>query len=215
MLDMGFVRDVRHILDQMPKVSQIALFSATMSRAVMDISWIYQRGVVEITVEEDALNKPDIRQYRIEANGSERIMAIAHLMKKEHYEKAMVFCNTKQMADIVARKLTAAGMKADCIHGDIRQSSREQVLRAFRSGQLQILIATDVAARGLDIDGVDAIFNYEIPLETEYYVHRIGRTGRAKRAGVAYTFTSPAQETKIQEIIRFTHTDMIPLTIEV
>ena len=109
-----------------------------------------------------------------------RIGAIRKLMQEHGYEKVIVFCNTKQMVEMVTKQMKAAGGKADCIHGDVRQSTREKVLHDFRKGSLQILIATDVASRGLDIDGVDAIFNYEIPLENEHYTHRIGRTGRAQ-----------------------------------
>ena len=215
MLDMGFIRDVRRILDIMPKVAQMAMFSATMSRSVMDISWIYQREAIEITVQEDELNKPPITQYSIDVNGNARIAVIRKLMQDNAYEKVIVFCNTKQMVESVNKQMKAAGMKADCIHGDVRQSTREKVLHNFRKGSLSILIATDVASRGLDIDGVDAVFNYEIPLENEHYTHRIGRTGRAKHAGVAYTFTNVIAQPRLDEIIRYTRTPIEALEISV
>lgn len=213
MLDMGFIQDVRKILDRMPKVSQIAMFSATMSRSVMDISWIYQRDAIEITVQEDEGNKPQITQYSIDINGNARVGVIKKLMHEQKLEKVIVFCNTKQMVDVVTKRLNGIGCKADGIHGDIRQSSREKVLHNFRKGNLQVLVATDVASRGLDIDGVDAIFNYDIPLENEHYTHRIGRTGRAKRTGVSYTFTNPITQPQLDEIMRYTRTQMIPLEI--
>jgi len=215
MLDMGFIHDVRRILDIMPKVAQMAMFSATMSRSVMDISWIYQREAIEITVQEDELNKPPITQYSIDVNGNARIAVIRKLMQDNAYEKVIVFCNTKQMVESVNKQMKAAGMKADCIHGDVRQSTREKVLHNFRKGSLSILIATDVASRGLDIDGVDAVFNYEIPLENEHYTHRIGRTGRAKHAGVAYTFTNVIAQPRLDEIIRYTRTPIEALEISV
>jgi ATP-dependent RNA helicase DeaD len=213
MLDMGFIRDVRRILDIMPKVSQIAMFSATMSRSVMDISWIYQREAIEITVQEDESNKPPITQFSIDINGNARIETIRKLMREHKYERVIVFCNTKQMVQTICNRMKAVGCKADCIHGDIRQSAREKVMHDFRKGTIEILIATDVASRGLDIDGVDAVFNYEIPLENEYYTHRIGRTGRAKRSGVAYTFTNVINQPRLDEIMRYTRTTMTPLEI--
>jgi len=213
MLDMGFIHDVRRILDLMPKVSQIAMFSATMSRSVMDISWIYQRDPIEITVQEDEINKPLITQYSIDINGNARVGTIKKLMEQNGYDKAIVFCNTKQMVKMVATRMKATGLKADGIHGDIPQKTREKVLHDFRKGQLSVLVATDVASRGLDIDGVDAIFNYEIPLENEHYTHRIGRTGRAGREGVAYTFTNIVAQPRLEEIMHYTRTPMIPLEV--
>lgn len=214
MLDMGFVRDVRKILDKMPKAWQVAMFSATMSRAVMDISWIYQRDVVELTVLEDEENKPLITQYSIEVSSHDRVDAIIKLMKEQDYQKAIVFCNRKHMTDYVARRLSAAGCKATSIHGDIQQSGRERALNDFRNGSLNILVATDVAARGIDVEGVDAVFNYDIPDENEYYIHRIGRTGRAKRTGVAYTFTTLMSQPKIDEIMRYTKSEIIPMPLQ-
>lgn len=214
MLDMGFVRDVRKILDKMPKAWQVSMFSATMSRAVMDISWIYQRDVVEVTVSEDEQNRPPITQYSIEVGIHDRIDAIARLMKEQDYQKAIVFCNRKYVTDYVARRLNAAGCKSAAIHGDIQQSGREKTLNGFRNGSLRVLVATDVAARGIDVEGVDAVFNYDIPDENEYYVHRIGRTGRAKRSGIAYTFVTQMTKMRLDEIMRFTKSEIISLPWE-
>lgn len=213
MLDMGFVRDVRYVLDKMPKVSQIAMFSATMSRSVMDISWIYQREPVEIVVEASDENKPQIDQFQIVANGAERLKATVKLIEQNSFEKVMVFCNTKYMTEAVARKLKKAGVKAESIHGDINQSMREKVIKGFRNGNISVLVCTDVAARGIDVEGVEAVINYEIPNENEHYTHRIGRTGRAGRKGVAYTFTSPVHQVRLESIIRYTRTEMELLEI--
>ena len=165
MLDMGFVHDVRRILDRMPNVWQIAMFSATLSRSVMDISWIYQRDVVELMVEARQEDKPPITQYAIEASGQARAQAIMTLMVKKAFKKVLVFCNTKQNVRSVTQLLQKAGCKADCLHGDLRQSQRELVIGQFRDGHLPVRVSTDGASRGLDSDEVDAAFNYYIPEE--------------------------------------------------
>ena len=213
MLDMGFIHDVRRILDRMPKVWQITMFSATLSRSVMDISWIYQRDVVELTVEADHEDRPPITQYAIEASGQSRIQAVVRLVEQHQYKKVMVFCNTKHAVWTVTRLLLAKGSQADCIHGDLRQSQRERVIDAFRNNHLQILVATDVASRGLDIDEVDAVFNYDVPDENEHYIHRIGRTGRARHDGVSYTFTNLLNRAKLEEIARLTRSEINTLVV--
>ena len=205
MLDMGFIRDVTHILDQIKSRKNIGMFSATISREVMDISWVYQRDPVEITVQADDQNKPDIDQYRIEVDRSAKAELMLRLMEAGGYERAIAFCNTKNMTDRLTGLLRMGGLKCEAIHGDIQQSAREKTLQRFREGKLQVLVATDVAARGLDIDDVDVVFNYDVPDENEYYVHRIGRTGRAKRHGVAYTFLSGiTEELRMDQIIKGT-----------
>ncbi len=215
MLDMGFIKEVTAILDQMKQRKNLAMFSATISREVMDISWIYQRDPIELTVEAKLENKPDIKQYRIDIPREDKPKLLSKLMKQESYDRAIVFCNTKNMADRLTGLLTMEKFPCLAIHGDIPQSQREKTLQKFRNGQLQMLVATDVAARGLDIDDVDVVFNYDVPDETEYYIHRIGRTGRAKRHGVAYTFVSTVTEgIKLDEISRHTKNTLIPLTIE-
>ena len=205
MLDMGFIRDVTHILDQIKSRKSIGMFSATISREVMDISWVYQRDPVEITVQADDQNKPDIDQYRIEVDRSAKAELMLRLMEHGGYERAIAFCNTKNMTDRLTGLLRMGGLKCEAIHGDIQQSAREKTLQRFREGKLQVLVATDVAARGLDIDDVDVVFNYDVPDENEYYVHRIGRTGRARRHGVAYTFLSGiTEELRMDQIIKGT-----------
>ena len=163
MLDMGFVRDVTHILDKMPKRRNLGMFSATISREVMDISWVYQRDPVEITVPADQENRPDIAQYRLDVERNEKADTMSRLLDMGDYERVIAFCNTKNMTDRLAGLLGMRGISCQAIHGDIQQSVREKTLKKFRDGQIRVLVATDVAARGLDIDDVDAVFNYDVP----------------------------------------------------
>ena len=209
MLDMGFVRDVTRILDQLKHRRNLGMFSATISREVMDISWVYQRDPVEITVRADEQNKPDIQQYRIEVERGDKTEITARLLEAGSYERAIAFCNTKNMTDRLSGLLKMRGFSAEAIHGDIQQSVREKTLNRFRRGELRVLVATDVAARGLDIDDVDAVFNYDVPDELENYTHRIGRTGRAKRHGVAYTFIATITEgIRMDDIVRNTKAEV-------
>ena len=194
MLDMGFIRDVTRILDLMPQRRNLGLFSATISREVMDISWVYQRDPVEITVRADEQNKPDITQYRLDVDRNEKVDTMVRLMELGGYDRVIAFCNTKNMTDRLSGLLRMRNISCEAIHGDIQQRVREKTLQKFREGKLRVLAATDVAARGLDIDDVDAVFNYDVPDENEYYIHRIGRTGRARRHGVAYSLVSSITE---------------------
>ena len=190
MLDMGFIHDVTRILDKLKSRRNLGMFSATISREVMDISWMYQRDPEEITVQAKEENKPDIAQYRIDVGQNDKAHVMAQIIRAEGHERVMAFCNTKGMAERLKAFLMMEGLDVDCIHGDIPQKKREAVMARFRRGELPVFVATDVAARGIDVDDVDAVFNYDVPQENEYYVHRIGRTGRAKRRGVAYTLVS-------------------------
>ena len=190
MLDMGFIHDVTKLLDQMKNRKNLGLFSATISREVMDIAWVYQRDAVEVTVRADEENKPDILQYRLELTMNGKVDAVERILDQERFDRVMIFCNTKGNTERVTKLLQMRGIDAQCIHGDIPQEKREKVMARFRRGELRVFMATDVAARGIDVDDVDAVFNYDVPDENEYYVHRIGRTGRAKRRGAAYTLVS-------------------------
>ena len=210
MLDMGFVRDVTHILDLMPKRRNLGLFSATISREVMDISWVYQRDPVEITVHADEQNKPDIAQYRLDVGRNQKMETMVRLMELGEYDRIIAFCNTKNMTDRLAGLLKMKGITCEAIHGDIQQRVREKTLQKFRDGKMRVLVATDVAARGLDIDDVDAVFNYDVPDENEYYIHRVGRTGRAKRHGVAFTLVATVTEgIRLDDIRKNTGNDII------
>ncbi len=190
MLDMGFIHDVTRILDKIPNRQNLGMFSATISREVMDISWVYQRDPEEITVQATKENKPDILQYRLEVDAEKKVETIARILEGEALERVIVFCNTKGSTERLSKFLELRGIDVACIHGDIPQKKREAVMAKFRAGELRVFVATDVASRGIDVDDVDAVFNYEVPEENEYYIHRIGRTGRAKRHGVAYTLLS-------------------------
>ncbi|MBM6897922.1 DEAD/DEAH box helicase [Pseudoflavonifractor capillosus] len=210
MLDMGFIQDVTRILDKIPHRKNLGLFSATISREVMDISWVYQRDPVEITVRPVEENRPDIQQYRIDLDGREqKLDTLVALLEGGEYERAIAFCNTKNMTDRLAGLLSMRGISCKAIHGDIQQRVREKTLQQFKAGQLRVLVATDVAARGLDIDDVDVVFNYDVPDEQENYVHRVGRTGRAKRHGVAYTLVASVTEAvRMRDIARNTRMEI-------
>ena len=205
MLDMGFIHDVTRLLDKMPGRKNLGMFSATISREVLDISWVYQRDPEEITVRAMEDNKPDIAQYRVVVDQNEKVAAVARIIRQEELERVIVFCNTKGMTERLKKYLEMEGLDVDCIHGDIPQKKREQVMARFRRGELPVFIATDVAARGIDVDDVDAVFNYDVPQENEYYVHRIGRTGRAKRRGRAYTLVADyPSKMKLDSIAKLT-----------
>ena len=215
MLDMGFIDDVTRILDKIPSRENLGMFSATISREVMDISWIYQRDPEEITVQATKENKPDILQYRIDLPSEQKVDAIAHIIAREQYDRVICFCNTKGSTERLNKFLQLRGLDAQCIHGDIPQRKREEIMQRFRAGQLHVFVATDVAARGIDVDDVDAVFNFEVPEENEYYVHRIGRTGRAKKHGVAYTLLSDfPSRMKLDTIARNTRSQIIPAAVD-
>ena len=215
MLDMGFIHDVTRILDKIPSRRNLGMFSATISREVMDISWVYQRDPEEITVRADEQNKPDILQYAVTVEQTDKVAAMARIIRQEKLERVMVFCNTKGMVERLTKYLEMEGLDAACIHGDIPQKKREQVMARFRRGELPVFVATDVAARGIDVDDVDAVFNYDVPQENEYYVHRIGRTGRAKRHGVAYTLVADyPSKMRLDAIAKFTGNDAKPAHFE-
>ena len=215
MLDMGFIHDVTKLLDQMKNRRNLGLFSATISREVMDIAWVYQRDAVEITVQADEENKPDILQYRLELTMNEKVDAVERILNLEQFDRVMIFCNTKGNTERVTKLLQMRGVDAQCIHGDIPQEKREKVMARFRRGELRVFVATDVAARGIDVDDVDAVFNYDVPDENEYYVHRIGRTGRAKRHGVAYTFvTDYPGLVRLNDIAKHTRNQIQPVKFD-
>ena len=215
MLDMGFIHDVTRILDKIPNRKNLGMFSAPISREVMDISWVYQRDPEEITVQATKENKPDILQYRIEVPSDQKVDTIARIIAGEKLERVMCFCNTKGSTERLTKFLQMRGLDAQCIHGDIPQRKREAVMALFREGKLRVFVATDVAARGIDVDDVDAVFNYDVPDENEYYIHRIGRTGRAKRHGVAYTLLSDfPSRMRLDDIARNTRSQIISAAVD-
>ena len=214
MLDMGFIHDVTRILDKIPHRRNLGMFSATISREVMDISWVYQRDPEEITVQATRENKPDILQYRIEVPSDKKVDAIASIIRAQQLDRVICFCNTKGSTERLTKFLQLRGLDAQCIHGDIPQRKREEVMARFRDGELHVFVATDVASRGIDVDDVDAVFNFEVPEENEYYIHRIGRTGRARKHGVAYTLLSDfPSRMRLDDIARNTRSQIIPAVL--
>lgn len=215
MLDMGFIHDVTKLLDKMNHRKNLGMFSATISREVMDIAWVYQRDAEEITVKADEQNKPDIFQYRLEVTQDGKADAMVKILNGGNYDRAMAFCNTKGSTERITKFLQMRGVDAECIHGDIPQKKREQVMEKFRKGGLRVFVATDVAARGIDVDDVDVVFNCDVPDENQDYVHRIGRTGRAKRHGVAVTLIAdyPAKM-RIDNIAKCTANTVVPAQLD-
>lgn len=213
MLDMGFMKDVRRILDVLPKGRQLSMFSATISREVMDISWLYQRDEVEITVKPVRLSEPKITQFKIASTGTKKLLDLVAILREKGYRRSIIFCNTKYATSSLTGQLTDRGFQAACLNGDMRQADRTKIMNEYKAGRLPILVATDVAARGIDVTDVDAVFNYEVPLENEYYLHRIGRTGRARREGDSFTFFGPDEEKHLNEIIRYTRSVVTEMTV--
>ena len=214
MLDMGFFKDVTRIIDKVKNRRNLGLFSATISQEVMTVSWMYQRDEVEITVEPKQEDRPDIDQYSLTVTPLQKAETTLRLIRTQGFERVMIFCNTKHMCQRLSDEMQRAGLDADCIHGDIRQSQREKTMQRYRDGKLAVLIATDVASRGIDVDDVDCVINYDVPDENEYYVHRIGRTGRAKRKGSAFSIIGNFPEkAKLDEICKFCNFTVQPMLL--
>ena len=215
MLDMGFIHDVTRQLDKMSHRKNLGLFSATISREVMDIAWVYQRDAAEITVREDEQNKPDIKQFRMEVSQNEKADVIARILEQTGFDRCMAFCNTKGSTERITKFLQMQGIDAECTPGDIPQRKREQVMDKFRRGELRVFVSTDVAARGIDVDDVDIVFNCDVPDENQDYVHRIGRTGRAKRQGVAVTLIADyPSKMRIDDIAQKTRNVITPVRFD-
>ena len=215
MLDMGFFKDVTRIIEKVKNRRNLGLFSATISQEVMTVSWMYQRDEVEITVEPKQEDRPDIAQYCLTVTPLEKAESTLRLIRSQGFDRVMIFCNTKHMCQRLCDDFQRAGENCQCIHGDIRQSQREKTMQQYRDGKIAILIATDVASRGIDVDDVECVINYDIPEENEYYVHRIGRTGRAKRKGVAWSIISNFPEkAKLDEIAKFSQYEIKPMVLD-
>ena len=215
MLDMGFFDDVTKILNKIRNRVNLGLFSATISQEVMTVSWMYQRDEVEITVAPTQESKPDIDQYSITVPRLEKEEAMLRILRSGAFERVIVFCNTKVMCQRLSDDLRRAGIRADCLHGDIKQATRERTMAAFRKGKLPVLIATDVASRGIDVDDVDGVINFDVPDENEYYIHRIGRTGRARKKGISFTLIgSFPEKAKLDEIAKFSEFTIHPMIFD-
>jgi ATP-dependent RNA helicase DeaD len=213
MLDMGFYKDVRKILDRLPKKRQLAMFSATMSRPVMDITWLYQRDEVELSVDALEENQPQITQYCIQSQGTQKIADIAELIRQKQYKRVMVFCNTKYATEALAYQLDKLKLEVACLNGDMQQSDRSRIMADFKAGEIRVLISTNVAARGIDVNDVSAVINFDMPQDNDHYLHRIGRTGRAKKTGVSYLFydADPQSQERLTNLIKLTNSVITPL----
>ena len=208
MLDMGFIDDIEWILQSVPKNRQTMLFSATLPDAIKELARRYMRNPKEVIISQDSLTVPQAQQVYINVGRKNKLWALCRILDIEKPALAMVFCSTKKMVDMLAHKLRAYGYSADAIHGDLTQAVRDKVMQKFRSGKLRILIATDVAARGLDIEDVTHVINYDIPENPEDYVHRIGRTARAGKSGKAITFVGQQEQYLVKAIEMFGRTKL-------
>lgn len=210
MLNMGFREDIDTILESVPEERQTLLFSATIPKEIMELRTKYQKNPILVKATHKELTVPSIEQYYIEVNESNKAETLSRIMDVNRVNLALVFCNTKKKVDELAYNMQSRGYNAEGLHGDMKQIQRDKVMNRFRKGSLDILIATDVAARGIDVDDVEMVFNFDIPNDVEYYVHRIGRTGRAGRKGKSYTFVSGREIYKLRDIQRYTKSKVVP-----
>ena len=204
MLDMGFREDIESILELLPPDRQTLLFSATMSKPIMQITKRFQNDPKLVKVVRNELTADNIEQLFYEIKGSAKMEVMCRLMDLYNLNQMIVFCNTKRKVDEVVEDLLKRGYQAEGLHGDMRQQARNNVMTKFKSGVTAILVATDVAARGIDVSDVDAVVNFDLPLDPEYYVHRIGRTGRAGASGKAFTFVVGRESIRLREIQEYT-----------
>ena len=214
MLNMGFVKDVTKIIEATPSDRQLVLFSATTNQDVLTIAWKYQHDPVEITIEATKADRPQITQYVIATEQDQKTDHLLYLLDADVYQRIMIFCNTKFMTDKLTSRLVKEGYNAQCLHGDIPQSKRNTVMNDFKRGKFPILVSTDVAARGIDVDDVEAVINYDLPNENEYYLHRIGRTGRAHKHGVSFSLVTFRESVRMDEILKYMLTAPTPLKFE-
>lgn len=206
MLDMGFREDMETILTDTPEERQTVMFSATMAKPIMEIARTFQHDAEVVKVVRKELTVENIEQYYYEVRQKNKNEVLCRLIDIYNPRLSVVFCNTKRQVDDLISELKGRGYFADGIHGDMKQAQRDRVMADFRSGKTEILIATDVAARGIDVDDVDIVFNYDLPQDEEYYVHRIGRTGRAGREGLALSFVSGKEVYKLKDIEHYCKT---------
>lgn len=206
MLNMGFREDIETILAEIPQERQTILFSATMPKPIMDIAKTYQKNAEIIKVVRKELTVANIEQYYYDVRPKQKEEVLSRLLDMYNPALSIIFCNTKRKVDELTENLKNRGYFAEGLHGDLKQQQRDRVMNGFRSGRTEILVATDVAARGIDVDDVDAVFNYDLPQDEEYYVHRIGRTGRAGKTGRSFTFVSGKEVYKLKDIQRYCKT---------
>ncbi|MDB5272651.1 MAG: deaD [Chitinophagaceae bacterium] len=204
MLNMGFREDIEHVLTQAPKERQTILFSATMSAPILNITKRFLTDPVHVKITKKEVTVDTIEQWYYDISSSNKLEAMTQLYDLNELKLCLVFTNTKKKADEISEELRAYGYKAEALHGDLKQSARNEVMTKFRNGQINMLVATDVAARGIDVNDVDGVFNYDLPQDLENYVHRIGRTGRAGKLGKSFTFFLPGERYRLKELERFT-----------
>ncbi len=202
MLDMGFRRDLDKILKSVPEKRQTVLFSATLSKDIMAITKSYQHNAKHIAIKQEALTVKSVQQFYTTVDGGAKKPELLSLLQNDKYVTALVFVNTKRMADKLCAGLKKESYCVDALHGDMKQQHRAKVMNAFRSGNVNVLVATDVAARGIDVSNIDIVINYDIPNDSNCYVHRIGRTGRANQQGVAYTLIYKQEMNKLKAMMR-------------
>ena len=204
MLNMGFYKDVRGIIDLLKSRESLSMFSATISREVLDIGWLYQHNAAEVDVQPVQESSPKIAQYKLLTTGRDKLADLAQIIISKDYKRVMVFCNTKYNTGMLANQLARLHFNVDCLHGDLSQAERNRIMQRFKVGEINVLVATDVAARGIDVSDVDAVINYDVPEENEHYTHRIGRTGRAKREGASYLFYTKDEQKRVDTLLRLT-----------
>lgn len=214
MFDMGFYDDLRKILKKLPEAEtrQTMLFSATLNTYVKNLAWEYTRDPVEITIEAENITVSEIQQELLHVSSDEKMKLLVGILKHENPESAIIFCNTKRSCEVIAKRLVINEIKAEFMIGDLPQSKRLAILKKFKEGEIKILVATDVAARGIDVDDLAMVINYDLPVEAENYVHRIGRTARAGKSGKAYTFCSEQDVYNLPAIERYIEMS-IPATV--
>ncbi len=188
MLNMGFKEDIDTILESTPEIIQKIFFSATMPRAIVELTNKYLKDPIHVKIASKEMTIPKVKQFYIEVREANKIEIMSRLIDAGNITRALVFCNTKRKVDELTDKLNTRGYSAEALHGDMKQASRDRVMKQFRTGKLDLLVATDVAARGIDVDDIEVVFNYDLPTDDEYYIHRVGRTARAGKSGAAYTF---------------------------
>ena len=213
MLNMGFLEDMETILSQLPEERQTIMFSATMPDAIQKIAKTFQKDPQIVRVVKKELTVPKVTQYYYEVKPKTKVEVMCRLLDMYAPKLSVAFCNTKRQVDELVQELQGRGYFAEGLHGDLKQIQRDRVMNSFRNGRTEILVATDVAARGIDVDDVEAGFNYDIPQDEEYYVHRIGRTGRAGREGIAFSFVVGRDVYKLRDIQRYCKTKIVPQAI--
>ena len=204
MLNMGFYKDVRGIIDLLKSRESLSMFSATISREVLDIGWLYQHNAAEVDVQPVQESSPKIAQYKLLTTGRDKLADLAQIIISKDYKRVMVFCNTKYNTGMLANQLARLHFNVDCLHGDLSQAERNRIMQRFKAGEINVLVATDVAARGIDVSDVDAVINYDVPEENEHYPPRIGRPGRAKREGASYLFYTKDEQKRVDTLLRLT-----------